>query len=61
MAAAIITHAKSFDLSTMSLLSVIRYFLILNQFIAGGIFTSYGYAIMAVGLRCHNMKGYIFN
>ena len=28
---------------------------------AGGIFTSYGYAVMAVGLRCSNMKGYIFN
>ena len=29
-AAAIITHAKSYDFSTMSIFSVVRYFLLLN-------------------------------
>ena len=51
-AAAIITHAKSYDLSmnaksydvsTMSILSVVRYFLLLNQLRAGDSFTSYSY------------------
>ena len=39
----IITHAKAYDLSTMSILSVVRYFLLLNQLSAEDIFTSYSY------------------
>ena len=41
--AAIITHAKAYDLSTMLIHSVLRHFLLLNQFRAGDIFTSYSY------------------
>ena len=42
-AAAIIANAKSYYLSTMSILSAVRYFLLLNQFRAGDIFTNYSY------------------
>ena len=36
-AAAIIMHAKSYDLSSVSILSVVRYFLLLNQVRVGDI------------------------
>ena len=47
----IITHAKSYDFSTMSVLSVVRYFLLLNQLRAGDMFTSYS----------SDMKEFIFD
>ena len=46
-AAAIITYAKAYDLSTMSIHSVVRYFLLLNQLKAGDIFISYSYCCWA--------------
>ena len=56
--AAIITHGKSYDLSTMSILSVVRYFLLLNQLWAGVFLLV---TVMAVGLGCSNITGCIFN
>ena len=50
---AIITHAKFCDLSTMSILSVDRYVLLLNQLRAGIFLLD---TVMAVGFSCSNMK-----